>query len=313
MVRDLRSAPLESRGMQHIRYRRTYILPTRFGFAFAFMLLALFLGAMNYNNNLAFLLVFLLTGLALFSMIRIHRNLVGLRILGIEAPPAYAGEPVHVSVRVGNPAGFTRLDLTLKTRPGSLQGAPLDLAPGEEAWCRLEVPTRVRGRIELGALKLVTRRPFGLFQAFSPLTLSIQATVYPKPADPPEPLPVHPATSGPNHASRVESEDFQGFRPYRRGDGRKRISWPAYAKGLGLIVKDFETPQGEEIPTLRWADAPGNLEERLSHLTRWALMLESRQQPFGLELPTESVPPDRGLRHLHRCLTCLALYPERDR
>ncbi|EQD72433.1 membrane protein containing DUF58 [mine drainage metagenome] len=298
---------------EHIAYRRTYILPTRFGLAFAFMLFALFLGAMNYNNNMAFFLVFLLTGLALFSMTRTHRNLVGLRIGGMEASPVFAGEPMHVRLMLENPAAFARLDLTLSTRRGKLMGPPLDLAPGGQGLCLLEVPTRVRGRFELRGLRLASRRPLGLFRAFHPLSLPVHSMVYPKPADPPRPLPASPSTSSRARSHRVESEDFKGLRPYRHGDGRKRISWPAYAKGLGLLIKDFEMPAGQEIQILRWADAPGNPEERLSHLTRWVTTLAALHLEYGLELPTGGVPASQGSRHLDHCLTCLALYPGRVR
>ncbi|MHB1543576.1 MAG: DUF58 domain-containing protein [Gammaproteobacteria bacterium] len=294
-----------------ITYRRTYILPTRFGFAFSFILIALFLGAMNYDNNMAFFLVFLLIGLALFSMTRTHRNLVGLRIHGIAASPVFAGEPMRIRLMLENPATFTRLDLTLSTRRGRLAGTPLDLAPGQEGICMLDVPTLARGRFELWGLRLVSRRPFGLFRAFHTLSLPVHSTIYPKPADPPRPLPANPSTLSRTRPHRVESEDFQGLRPYRHGDGRKRISWSAYAKGLGLLIKDFEIPAGEEIQILRWADAPGDPEERLSHLTRWVIALASLHLEYGVDLPNGSVPASQGRHHLDHCLTCLALYPER--
>ena len=301
---------IETSRLERIPYRRTYILPTRFGFAFALMLFALFLGAMNYNNNMAFFLVFLLTGLGLFSMTRTHRNLVGLKILGIEAPSVFAGEPMRIRLVLENEAAFGRLDLTLSTRRGQHRGPPLDLAPGKTGTCVLELPTGSRGRFDPGRLSLVSRRPFGLFRAFHPLTYPVRSIVYPKPAEPPRPIPASPSTSMRSRSDRVEAEDFKGLRPYRPGDGRKRISWPAYAKGLGLLIKDFELPAGEEIRILRWADAPGDPEERLSHLTRWVINLSTLKLEYGLELPCGSVPVSQGLHHLDRCLTHLALYPE---
>ncbi|HWM27174.1 MAG TPA: hypothetical protein VNQ14_01850, partial [Woeseiaceae bacterium] len=43
-----------------LRSRRIYILPTGVGAIFALMTFAMLLGSMNYNNNLSFLLTFLL-------------------------------------------------------------------------------------------------------------------------------------------------------------------------------------------------------------------------------------------------------------
>ena len=45
--------------------RRLYILPTRFGYLFAVMLLFLFLAAINYQNSMAVGLTFMLTSLGI--------------------------------------------------------------------------------------------------------------------------------------------------------------------------------------------------------------------------------------------------------
>ena len=45
--------------------RRVYVLPTRFGLFYAVLLLAMLLGALNYNNNPALLLGLLLAGAGL--------------------------------------------------------------------------------------------------------------------------------------------------------------------------------------------------------------------------------------------------------
>ena len=48
--------------------RRTYILPTGVGLIYALMTFAMLLGSMNYNNNLSFVLTFLLIGLGFVAM-----------------------------------------------------------------------------------------------------------------------------------------------------------------------------------------------------------------------------------------------------
>ena len=47
--------------------RRIYVLPTRAGTVFAFFLLAMLVAAINYTNNLAFLLTFLLGRISILS------------------------------------------------------------------------------------------------------------------------------------------------------------------------------------------------------------------------------------------------------
>src|SRR3546814_17338047 len=59
---------------------RVYIVPTRFGYVFALMLLVMLLGAMNYSNSMAFMLTFLLEGLGLTCMQHTHANLHNLQL-----------------------------------------------------------------------------------------------------------------------------------------------------------------------------------------------------------------------------------------
>src|SRR5688572_20480210 len=49
--------------------RRVYVLPTRFGLFYAALLAAMIVGALNYNNNPALMLGFLLAGAGLASLV----------------------------------------------------------------------------------------------------------------------------------------------------------------------------------------------------------------------------------------------------
>jgi uncharacterized protein (DUF58 family) len=291
-----------------IRYRKTYILPTPFGLSFALMLAALFLGAMNYNNNMAFLLTFLLAGIALLSMSRVHGNLVGLVIHPTDPAPVFAGETLYLAITIENPRALHRRGLVLRGSRGSEPGKAVDLPAHGSTVLTVSVPTRTRGWLTLTHLRLESRQPFGLFVAWAPLPQSQRVLVYPAPAHPPRPLPPA-AGSVPGRPAPPNVDDFQGLRKYRPGDARRHIHWPAYARGRGLLTKRFETPPAEPR-LLRWQDAPGSVEERLSHLTRWILELESAACPYGLVLPNAQEPPQCNPRHHQRCLTALALYPE---
>ena len=69
--------------------RRIYIVPSALGLAFTLMLFAMFLGAMNYANNLALGLTFMLGALGLTAMHYCHRNLAGLQIRSAASDPAF--------------------------------------------------------------------------------------------------------------------------------------------------------------------------------------------------------------------------------
>ena len=72
--------------------RRVYILPTAVGLVFALMAFTMLLGSMNYNNNLSFVLTFLLTGLGFVAMHQCQRNLVGLEVSFAGVDPVFAGQ-----------------------------------------------------------------------------------------------------------------------------------------------------------------------------------------------------------------------------
>ena len=85
--------------------RRIYILPTALGVAFAVMVFAMFLGAMNYANNLALALSFLLGALGLVAMHHCQRNLAGVRLSIAGSDAAFAGEAArfHLALDHGEP------------------------------------------------------------------------------------------------------------------------------------------------------------------------------------------------------------------
>ena len=84
--------------------RRIYILPTRLGVAFGVMVFAMFLGAMNYANNLALALAFVLGALGLVAMQHSHRNLAGVRLRAAPCEPVFAGQMATFRIAVENPS-----------------------------------------------------------------------------------------------------------------------------------------------------------------------------------------------------------------
>ena len=93
--------------------RRVYILPIRNGFLFAATLMVLFLGAINYNNSLAYVLSFLLGSVSLVGLFFTHRNLAGLIINPAHADPVFAGETAYFPLFIDNRGMLQRLSLNL--------------------------------------------------------------------------------------------------------------------------------------------------------------------------------------------------------
>ncbi|MDZ7751592.1 MAG: DUF58 domain-containing protein [Gammaproteobacteria bacterium] len=312
-----RWAPGASTSGFALTQRRIFILPTARGLAYFAALAVMLTGAINYNNSLAYMLVFLLGSLALVSMLHAYRNLAGLHVRPGRATPAFAGEPCRLALCLDNPGPLPRRALTLRHRhPGPRRlgrrrpwAAVALFTPARQLSCAdFMVATERRGLMRLVRPRLETRFPLGLFRAWAPLGVSLECLVYPAPGGH---LPLPDAATGGLHEGRSREEgqeDFSGHRAFHPGDSPRRVNWKAAARDPRLQVKVFQGG-GAGDRVLRWTEAgAGDTEARLSQLCRWVLEAEQSGGHYGLELPGASVPPGRGEHHMEQCLARLARF-----
>jgi len=292
-------------GAVTVSRRRVYILPTQLGTAYGAMLFAMLLGGLNYGNNLALALTFLLAAGGWVAMHQCHRNLAGLRLepAGTRAP--YAGEPAEFAFALTAP--YARHDLVLKAGPYA--APPVSLPTGGSATQHVQVPTARRGRVPLARLRVESSFPLGLFTAWTWIHPELECLVYPRPAARGREGPPPDTESGAAHDGRASGEeDFAGLRSFRAGDPPRRIAWKAWARGGEMLVKEFVGAARAPI-MLDIARVPGaNLEARIARLARWVVDAEERGDRYGLRLEGSEVPPGAGLAHRNRCLALLALY-----
>jgi uncharacterized protein (DUF58 family) len=291
-----------------LRRRRIYILPTRFGLAFALLVFAMLLGSMNYASSLGFALTFLLTGLGLVAMHHCHNNLLGTQVRFAGAQPVFAGETAEFRILLGNDADAPRYELSVSN--GESEAGPNDLQPGETKTVALRVAAERRGWAKLDRCAVSTHHPGNLFRAWSWLHMDARCVVYPRPAPRGRPLPTCGGAGGSLGTREHGDADFAGLRAAIPGDPPRRIAWKAYARNNELLMKQFASGQ-QETELLEWDSLPElATEERLSQLTRWCLDAAELDLAFGLVLPTVAVPRGSGRVHLHECLRALALYAE---
>src|SRR3989304_6159249 len=154
-----------------IKRQRVYILPTREGILFSILLLAMLLGAMNYNNSMAYILVFLLGGLFLVSMLHTHRNLAGLIISSARPQPVFAGETAQFPIGVDNFHGPVRTAIRLvcqprrkgwrKTSLPAGNAVEIDILPSWKKQVCIPVPADRRGLLPLERVVISSYFPLG--------------------------------------------------------------------------------------------------------------------------------------------------------
>lgn len=296
-------APLETVLLER---RSLFVLPTREGFYYGAMLAVMLLAGINYANNLAYGLAFLLAAVGIVGVLHTHRNLSGLRLVAGPAPPVFAGQNAVFTIVLHNDGDLPRRAVEV-TAAG--HGRRVDVPPGGSVAVGLAVPTMQRGYQWAPPIRLRTRFPLGLWHAWSrPILLPARCLVYPHP-QPLRPLPDSPgAASGWDVNEGSESEDFAGLREYRPGDPMQRIAWKKAAAGQGWHTKIFAAPAGRLV-WLDWHQLHGlDTEARLGLLCYWVLQAEQEAFAYALRLPTLYLPPGTGLGHRDRCLERLALY-----
>lgn len=285
-------------------YRHIYVLPTAFGTAFAVMLVFMALGGLNFNNNMALLMVFVLAVIAQLTTVLAYRNLVGMRLETIAAEPVFSGEPAVFRIYLGNADSRPRFAVQAGIERGQ---DCTDIAPNTTGELLLDMESGQRGWMELEPFKLETRYPLGLFRAWSWFFPRARCLVYPAPARQPPPLPAHGAGHS-GEAIKGDGEQIHGLREYRRGDSLKRVAWRTSARHDELYTREMETPR-ETACELSW-DLLGGVEPetRLSILTSWVLLADHHQLTYSLTLPDRAIPAAPGPEQRARCLEALALY-----
>ncbi len=288
-----------------LRRNRVYILPTKFGFAFGLFLLVMLMGSLNYNNNLALMLCFLLGGLVLMTPIYTVRNLVDLTVTRISAPPVFVGERAGFSLTLTNPSANPRPVLW-----AALEGEPTlaNLPAHDREEATVWAAASQRGWLALSRTRLFTRYPFGLCHAWVWLVPDARCLIYPKPEDNAPPLPAG-ANPGTGLPERRGDEEWAGLRDYQAGDPSRSIAWKVVARTDELVTKTFAAHHSQEI-LLSYAEL-GQLahEARISRLTRWVIEADERGLHYALALPEQTIGPGHGPQHRHQCLSALALLP----
>ena len=126
--------------------KKIRIRPTRNGLIFIVLVLAMFLGSLNYNNNLGFILTFLLGSLAFVSIAHTYKNVAGIAFGSSFAQPVFAGQKaVFEFIIPGDTATRVRIGFSFR----DCQIAYYDLTAHEDNRVRVLVREQLLRRYTL--------------------------------------------------------------------------------------------------------------------------------------------------------------------
>ena len=302
-------------GEVFLNQRRVFIVPSQAGLAFGLMLVLLFIGSVNYELSLGFVLTFLIAACAVVDMHLTFRNLAHLHLAAGRVQPVFAGEDACFELHLINRRKYARYAIWLdfmQTMPPSGPQAT-DVGALATRTVTLSTPTQERGWKPAPRIRLQTRFPLGLLRAWSYWQPDLKALVYPRPEDNAPPLPM----SGEARADGLGSagdDDFAGIRTYQAGDSLRRMAWRQIARmndspGSTLVSKHFEGAAASLLH-LDYSRLPRTLdsERKLSRMTRWVIEAEARGLPYAFSLGGFTLDQACGPAHRAACLRALALF-----
>ncbi|MBI4006366.1 MAG: DUF58 domain-containing protein [Gammaproteobacteria bacterium] len=303
----------------NLKRQRVYILPTRQGISFSVLLLTMLLGAVNYNNSLAYLLTFLLASMLMICILHTFRNIAGLVMSNSPAEPVFAGDMANFPITIDNRNGQIRPALRFvchpkqslfkKPRLQAYQPVVVDVRADQYQRIYISMPAPHRGLLRLERIMISTRFPLGLFQAWSYFNINQECVVYPRPDGHNQiPAPISANMQG-QDGLQTGTYDFVGFRHYQPGDSIRNIAWKTLAREQELLVKRFSGEGGHTL-MLTWDDVIHLplIEGRLSQLCRWIITAEQQGLFYGLDIPGKRIEPGRGVVQQGKCLGALARF-----
>ncbi len=289
-----------------LNHQRIFILPTKNGLGFVILIVILLLIAFVYQNNLIYILAFLLASVFFVCIIHTFKSLAGLVVKKGKSKAVFAGEPASFTIHLNSDTSNNFPTLRVKTT--GQEPHETRLSAQENTAITLYSQTHKRGWHRCQSVIISSIYPLGLFRAWTPINFNQKVLVYPKPFAANPPFPESSINSEGSGIWKKNYEDFFGLNVYQPGDSIRQIHWKTFAKGQGLHSKEFISQENPEI-WLDYQQTPGrNKEERLSLLCRWIIEAEKKGLNYGLKLSNTIKTPAKGNHHFSECLEALAIF-----
>ena len=305
--------------------QRVHIRPSGAGLAFAALLLALWIAAVNYRLGLGHALTYFAAACAIADMLFASRNLAGLALAATPGSPVFAGSQATFTLRLINRSARPRHAIHLAISGSAAAPSLADIAAHGETAVNIVVAAPQRGWLIAPPVRLSGSFPLGLFLAWCHWQPEARVLVYPQPEHNAPSLPLPAGTvqqtrrpGSPNSPGSPDGAlELAGVRAYQPGDPLHRLAWRQIARhdGEHVFSKQFQSTADRQKDATHGsivldhaalhALAP---EARLSRLAAWVLQAERTGLPYGLRLGALTVAPALGAHHRDACLRALALH-----
>lgn len=266
--------------------------------------------SINYSNNGAYFVLFLLVSTVVTSGFMAWSNLKYVEMDCDTVAEGTAGADLLLPVRIRN-SGRRQIEALRMDLPGfEILESSADVgmvAANDTLSQRICLPLKVRGKFRINELIVESDYPLGFWRCRKRVPVSVEVWVYPKPEGGlpwPEEVEVDD-----DHADELGShsgDHFAGHRDYVEGESQRHVDWRAFSRGKGLLIKDYRGG-GSGCAVFDYQHVPSRgVEQRVSQLAEWVGQAFLDDADFALALPGHQIGPARGRNHQRTCLRALA-------
>ena len=305
---------------RRIAGRHVSLRPTKLCISMTLLSVAIWVGAVNYQVNVAYAICFWVLAFIGVAALMTRRQLLGLHLNARYEGEVFAGDTAEVEIGTEHSGRRARV---FWWRSESRE----DINEGDEsdhgAWqrCRLlgslksepmrwRIPVQRRGYFPRPLLlRFATSAPFGMFHAECRAEWQTDAVVYPAP------LPhsdfgtlAQPDPEQTPQRAGMHGDDIAFLKPHTDGASLQHVAWKTYAKRGELMDKVFdEPPPAVHSQIISYRDYPGGTpaDKLAGLLAHRVLQADKTGAPYTLELPSLTLTPQNGMRE--KCLNALAL------
>lgn len=303
-----KAVPANASGISHaqqLTHNRVRLLPTRQGLFYLALTGVMLVSSLNYQNNLGILTSLFFFNCLLLSALQTWRLLRGVSLNISKIEPVFCGTAALANITIA--AHGQRNNTHLSIRLDAHKDRTVNLTQGAEQSLHYAIPTARRGEHSIRHIRVSSRYPLGVVQAWINLKTAQRFIVYPDPAQT-EKQALKFNQQLRQHANDLNQSDYAGMRSYSPGDPFKLINWKSVASEKGLHVNVFSS-NTHTAGWIDWDDYPDmDTEQRLSLMTRSVIEHEKTVSNYGLRLPGTRIKPHCGFSHMKQCLTALACF-----
>lgn len=295
-----------------LTHKYIQLRPTKLGLILLVLSGAIWVGAVNYQVNVAYAVCFWLIGFIGVAALQTIRQLSGLYIQATHTDEVFAGNPAKVTLSIKNHNNRAHL---LWWRSEQRQAnhhwqrciLSAQMPIYQNIW---NILTQYRGDFPRPLiLHLASTAPFGLFYAECHLEWENDAIVYPAPLAH-QKTDQHQMPDSEQTPQKIShhGDDIAYLNHHQEGASLQHIAWKVYAKRGELMDKVFDEPPAQltHNKIISYKDYPHtNADKLASLLTYRVLQAEQTHSIYTLELPKLNIPPQSGQRE--KCLYSLAL------